>query len=62
MKPETEIRNLKRALRETHVEKLEALQELAEYRGRATKAESRAADWERRFDELLSRCHLVKPE
>jgi 16S rRNA G966 N2-methylase RsmD len=29
--------------------------ELASYRGRATKAESEAADWRKRFDILLAR-------
>lgn len=56
MKPETEIRNLKRDIKERHRTYLDAMEERNLYRARVTKAEQEAAEWKRRFDELLSKC------
>lgn len=53
MKPETEIRNLKRELKDTQGRLRAIEQQRDDYRSRATQAEQQAADWRRRFDELL---------
>jgi hypothetical protein len=65
VKPETEIRALKgqvRYLRKTgeqmRAQLREEIRRGAEDRDRATRAEQEAADWRRRFDELLSKCRL----
>lgn len=53
LKPETEIRNLRRELKRTENWLKRAEHERDAYRARATQAEQQAADWRRRFDELL---------
>ena len=62
MKPETEIRNLKRAMNELKREntyELNArrvlLMERDEARGRLNRANEEIADWKKRFDLLLSK-------
>lgn len=61
MKPETEIRNLKRELRTTGEDYRVLRVERDAYRSRATKAEQDAAEWKKRFDELLSKCRGFDP-
>jgi len=62
MKPETEIRNLKRAMNELKRENTYALNarrvllmERDEARGRLNRANEEIADWKKRFDLLLSK-------
>ena len=62
MKPETEIRNLKRAMNELKRENTYALNarrvllmEHDEARGRLNRANEEIADWKKRFDLLLSK-------
>ena len=62
MKPETEIRNLKRAMNELKRENTYAfnarrvlLMERDEARGRLNRANEEIADWKKRFDLLLSK-------
>jgi chromosome segregation ATPase len=52
---ETELRHVKRQLKAHDTALKETRIQLNEYRGRATKAESEAADWRKRFDLLLAR-------
>jgi len=61
VKPETEIRNLKRRLTATNREFLAIVEERNLYRTRATKAEQDAAEWKCRFDDLLSKCRGFDP-
>ena len=51
----TQVRQLKSELRRAKAELAQANSAVHIYRGRATKAESEAADWRRRFDLLLAR-------
>jgi len=62
MKPETEIRNLKRAMNELKRENTYALNarrvllmERDEARGRLNRANEEIADWKKRFDLFLSK-------
>jgi len=62
MKPETEIRNLKRAMNELKRENTAErdarrvlLMERDEARGRLNRANEEIADWKKRFDLLLSK-------
>ena len=62
MKPETEIRNLKRAMNELKREntaerdaRRALLIERDEARGRLNRANEEIADWKKRFDLLLSK-------
>ena len=52
---ETELKTLRRDYKRMSDAQKETLRELTAYRGRATKAETEAAEWRRRFDILLSR-------
>lgn len=54
MKPETEIRNLKRDIKRWYAERETLRTERESYRIRATKAEQEVAEWKRRFDALLA--------
>lgn len=55
MKPETEIRNLKRDVKSLRYELKLADENTRAYRARATKAEQEVAEWKARFDALLMR-------
>lgn len=68
MKPETEIRELKREvkrLRALCVDSQDVNREERQatqiYRERASKAERDVAEWKRRFDILLSKCRSFEP-
>ena len=61
MKPETEIRNLKRELKDALSALSRRITEVGEYRVRATKAEQECAEWKRRFDMLLSGIKEYEP-
>ncbi|MBA8886104.1 putative transcriptional regulator [Dokdonella fugitiva] len=50
---ETQLRNLKRHASDIEKRLAESLRASGAYRARATKAEQEAAEWRRRFDELL---------
>ncbi len=52
---ETQLKSLRREHRRISDALSDAQRELTTYRGRASKAESEAAEWKRRFDILLSR-------
>lgn len=56
----TQIRTLRRELREIDSARLHALQEAKEYRVRATKAEQECAEWKARFDLLLRQSQPVQ--
>lgn len=58
-KAATIIAELRRELKQAKAEHLRAVQLREEYRLRAAKAEGDAADWRRRFDELLRRVPLA---
>lgn len=53
MKPETEIRNLKRQLKDEVAVAWTMRQQVEHYRVRAMKAEQELAEWKERFDVLL---------
>jgi molecular chaperone GrpE (heat shock protein) len=62
LKPETEIRNLKRQVKDwqkaewrVRAELNKLRTEVDAYRARATKAEQECAEWKARFDVLLRR-------
>ncbi len=61
MKAETQIRNLRREMKEEHRRCVEATKERDIYRSRATKAEQEGAEWKARFDVLLRREDGSKP-
>jgi hypothetical protein len=52
-KPETIIRELRRLVRYYKLQRDRAINDAAEYRVRASKAEQDAAKWQTRFDTLL---------
>lgn len=51
--PETELRSVKRELREAKEDLSRCRLSMAEYRARATRAEQSCAEWQQRFDALL---------
>ena len=51
--PATELRNLRRMLRDAHKTASTETIRANHYRERATKAEQECAEWRRRFDALL---------
>lgn len=53
MKPETEIRNLKRELKRSRLNALDAEAEAARYRNLASSAAQERDEWKARFDVLL---------
>ena len=55
MKPETEIRNLKRSLLEARRDYASTKETLRSVIRRAQKAEKECAEWKERFDVLLRR-------
>ena len=59
---ETELRYYKRQLAESEGKRRELGLSEERWRGRATRAEQEAAEWKRRFDLLLSKCGLPKPD
>lgn len=62
MKLETEIRNLKRELKESRASKIAAVAQCDVYRRRASMAAREAVDWERRFDVALSKIPPAQSE
>lgn len=52
---ETELRNVKRELRETNALKNEYQREAMGLRGQLNKAHAEAGEWKHRFDQLLSK-------
>ena len=52
---ETELRRANKQLREFNKLVMTLKMELSNYRARATKAETDAAEWRKRFDMLLSK-------
>ena len=58
---ETELRSVKRHNKELQEALIEARGEAANYRQRATRAETDAAEWKRRFDLLLSKLEAKVP-
>lgn len=57
----TELRRLRAEHRRLQSDYDRASREVREYRGRMTKAEQETADWKRRFDLLLQKCHMEPP-
>ena len=55
MKPETEIRNLKRELRELVIRLAAVNKSAVSNKWRTEKAEHEAKEWERRFDIAMSK-------
>lgn len=54
--PETELRTVKRELREVTELKNEYQKEAMILRGQLNKAQAETGIWERRFDAMLSKC------
>lgn len=57
----TQVRHLKAQLTKVTHDLSEALTRASEYRQRASKAETEAAEWRKRFDILLSKGVETKP-
>ena len=55
MKPETEIRNLRRSVNDFSAALERECRRSADYQAPATKAERECAEWKARFDVLLRR-------
>jgi septal ring factor EnvC (AmiA/AmiB activator) len=53
--PETELRNLRRQLRETQATKDQYQREAMVLRGQLNKSQAETGEWKHRFDQLLSR-------
>ena len=56
---ETELRTVKRELRETRAVLAKATRERDVYRARLTRAEQKVSEWVKRFDSLLERTPKV---
>jgi hypothetical protein len=59
--PETELKTVKRELRQSQEDAAKWLRDANTYRARAMQAEQECADWRKRFDLLLARTP-AKPE
>lgn len=59
---ETEVKSLRRDTKRLKTEPASAWASVTEYRARATRAETEAADWRKRFDLLLARTPTTKPK
>jgi hypothetical protein len=55
MKPETEIRNLKRELRTERIRSDTLMRQANIHKTRADKAERESEEWERRFDVAMNK-------
>jgi len=54
--PETELRTLRRDLREMTAHKAEYQREAMALRGQLNKAQAETGEWRRRFDQVLLKC------
>lgn len=57
----TALRLLKQDYKRLKADYDRASEQFRESRGRATRAEQELADWKRRFDLLLQKCHMEPP-
>ncbi len=58
-KPSTIIAELRRHLKDSHDSGMRSRNEASEFRSRAIMAEQEAAEWKRRFEQLLARIPLA---
>lgn len=59
--PETELRSLRREYREVLQSRDAYQREAMVLRGQLNKAQAETGVWQRRFDELLSKCRIEGP-